>query len=165
MRVLHAGCGDAPLPSMPFGECEEVRLDIDSSVNPDVVANITDMGEIGQFDAAYCSHALEHLYPHQVSTALSEFFRVIKPGGYALLFVPDLEGLTPTDDVLFESACGPIASMDLFYGLRSALAELPHMAHHTGFTSATLQGALESAGFTVTMQRISNYNLAAIARK
>lgn len=150
---------------MPFGECEEVRLDIDPEVQPDVVASITDMGEIGEFDAAYCAHALEHLYPWQVVAALEEFYRVIKPGGYAMFFVPDLEGLTPSDEVLYECPCGPITAMDLFYGLQWALQENPYMAHHTGFTSATLKKQLEEVGFRVTTQRLSNHNLAAIAQK
>lgn len=166
MRVLHAGCGGAELPLMPFGKCDEVRLDIDPQSNADVIANITDMGDIGEFDAAYCSHALEHLYPHQVATALGEFFRVLKPGGYALLFVPDLEGVTPSEDVLYESPAGPITSMDLIYGWRAGIEQMPHMAHHTGFTSATLRSALESVGFApVTMLRTSCFNLVAIAMK
>lgn len=166
MRVLHAGCGSETLPPVPFGSCEEFRLDIDPAMKPDAVASITDMGDIGEFDAAYCCHALEHLYPHEVSKALAEFYRVLKPGGYALIFVPDMEGLTASEDVLYESPAGPITSLDLFYGLRTALATQPHMAHHNAFTSASLGKALTAAGFSsVTTKRLMFHNLLGVAKK
>lgn len=165
MRVLHAGCGNDTLPTQ-FAGCDEVRLDIDERVNPDVVANLVDMGDIGTFHTTYCSHALEHLYPHQVNKALKEFLRVLENDGYSIFFVPDLEGLTPTDEVLYESPGGPICAMDLFYGYRKALEEFPHMAHHTGFTADSLKTALLEAGFTsVITKRLLAHNLVAIARK
>ena len=165
MRVLHAGCGNEKLPSH-FANHEELRLDIDERVNPDVVANLVDMGDIGQFQTTFCSHALEHLYPHEVDKALKEFLRVLENDGYSIFLVPDLEGLTPNEEVLYESAGGPIRAMDLFYGYRKALAEFPYMAHHTGFTSESLKQALLNAGYTsVTTKRLENHNLVAIARK
>jgi SAM-dependent methyltransferase len=81
--LLHAGCGDTPRPAWAVG-FDEVRLDIDRRCNPDIVANITSLGDIGPFDALYSSHCLEHLYPHQVPVALAEFLRVLKPGGVLL---------------------------------------------------------------------------------
>jgi SAM-dependent methyltransferase len=39
-----------------------------------------------QFDAIYCSHVLEHI--HDDTKAMSELFRVLKPGGWAVLQVP-----------------------------------------------------------------------------
>jgi ubiquinone/menaquinone biosynthesis C-methylase UbiE len=38
------------------------------------------------FDAIYCSHVLEHVPEDQ--KAMQELFRVLKPGGWALLQVP-----------------------------------------------------------------------------
>lgn len=38
------------------------------------------------FDCIYCSHVLEHVPDDR--TAISEFFRVLRPGGWALLQVP-----------------------------------------------------------------------------
>jgi SAM-dependent methyltransferase len=149
-----------------MGVHEEFRLDIDPATNPDVVASITDMGDIGAFRSAYCCHALEHLYPHEVPIALGEFYRVLEPGGSLLLFVPDLEGLTPSDAVLYESPAGPITSWDLFYGMRSAIDSQPHMAHHTGFTAKTLELALLRAGFSrATTRRLIGFNLMALAEK
>lgn len=121
---------------------------------------MTDMGDIGPFDAAYCSHALEHLPPHDVARALSEFRRVLKPGAALIVVVPDLQGIEPTEAVVYESAAGPIAGLDMYYGLRSALAEYPHMAHRTGFVAATLAKALADAGLEqVGSQRLPHHNL------
>lgn len=137
-----------------------VRLDIDPRCEPDIVAGMTDLGNIGTFDVVYCCHALEHLFPHDVDTALREFLRVLAPGGIAILFVPDLEGVQPTDEVLFVSPAGPVAGLDLFYGCRARLPEQPYMAHRTGFVAQTLEAALTGAGFAkVTTQRLPCFNL------
>lgn len=164
--LLHVGCGGEPLPEWAQGKFDEVRLDIDERHSPDIVASMTDMGDIGPFNAILSSHSLEHLYPHEVAQALGEFRRVLVDGGYAVIFVPDLEDVRPTEEVLLDAPCGPITGLDMIYGLRSLLPHQPHMAHHTGFTSVTLQSALEAAGFSkVTTQRLSHYNLLAVAIK
>ena len=100
--VLHVGCGHNPLPAW-FAVFDEVRLDIDPSCEPDIIANMMSMGEIGPFDALYCSHALEHLYPHEVPVALAEFRRVLAPNSPVVVFVPDLEGISATDEPVYES--------------------------------------------------------------
>lgn len=127
---------------------------------------MTDMGDIGEFDSIYCSHALEHLMPHDVGVALGEFLRVLKPGAYAVVAVPDLEDVRPTEHVLYVSPCGPITGLDLMYGLRSALKDRPFMAHRNGFTAQTLEAAFQKAGFsTVHVKRMECFNLLCIAVK
>lgn len=161
MRVLHAGCGQEALPDY-FGKCEEVRLDANPEENPDIVASIDDLGEIGSFDVVFSSHVLEHLYPHQVPRALKEFMRVAKA---AVVIVPDLEGVAINEDVLYTSPVGPITALDLLYGLRSALAENPHMAHHTCFTGESLKAAMLEAGYAeVKIMPMECYGVMAIAK-
>jgi predicted SAM-dependent methyltransferase len=127
---------------------------------------MTDIGEVRPFDAIHCSHALEHLLPHEVPKALAEFYRVLKPEGFAVVFVPDLEGVQATEEVLFQAPCGPITGLDLLYGHRAALPTMPHMAHRTGFVAATLERALKDAGFgSVVVQRLDVYNLMGVAAK
>lgn len=163
--VLHVGCGGEGLPPWLDGYTE-TRLDIDEQHKPDIVASMVDMGDIGPFDMVYCSHALEHLYPQDAPKALAEFHRVLKPGGGAVVLVPDLEGVSATEEVLFEAPCGPITGLDLLYGFRPLLAAMPHMAHHNAFTSETLAAALREAGFAaVDVKRMEWHNLLGAGRK
>jgi len=165
LKLLHVGCGGEPMPDWAEGRYVETRLDISADHSPDIVASMTDMGDIGSFDAIYCSHALEHLAPHDAAKALSEFRRVLKPGGFAVILVPDLEGVEATDQVLFEAPCGPVSGLDLMYGLRSLLHVMPYMAHRTGFVSDTLKAAIEGAGMeAASLKRLPHYNLMAVAR-
>ena len=145
--LLHVGCGKTPPPTWLDG-FSEVRLDIDPSVQPDITASMLDLGAIGPFDALYSSHALEHLYPHEVLVALREFRRVLKPGGAVIVVVPNLEGIKATEDVVFVSPGGPISGLDMIYGMSGRVAENPYMAHHYGFVRETLQDVMEQAGFS-----------------
>ena len=163
MRVLHVGCAGETLPSW-FSSWAKVRLDIDERVCPDIVASMTDMGEIGKFDAIFSSHCLEHLYPHEVPVALREFKRVLLDDGFAMIFVPDLEGLTISDEVLYVSPAGPITALDLLYGLRSGVEATLHMAHHTGFTKSILEDSLKESGFAASkIDRLEDHNLSAVS--
>lgn len=161
--VLHVGCGRQPLPTWLDGY-EEVRLDIDPGVQPHIVASITELGDIGPFEALYASHCLEHLYPHDVPRALAEFRRVLKPGGLAVILVPDLEDVRPTEDVVYVSEGGPVCGLDMYYGMASLIAANPHMAHHCGFVTETLSDAISAAGFSSVEISRTNFNLLAMAR-
>lgn len=159
-RALHVGCGGHALPNWLPNKYEEVGLDINPNCNPDIVASFTDLGEIGTFDLVYSSHCLEHLTPSEVDRALRECYRVLNPKGALLLIVPDLEDVKPTNEVLFEAACGPVTGLDMYYGHAESVKTNPYMQHKTGFVKETLEQALSKAGFqTVVVNRINDYNL------
>ena len=176
--VLHVGCG-APAPGklpadiFPPSAWREVRLDIDAGVAPDIVASITDMAPIAEssVDAVWSAHNLEHLYAHEVLAALAEFRRVLKPDGFAVITLPDLQQVAAlvAQDRLIEPAylspAGPITPLDMLYGHRGAIAQgNGFMAHRTGFTARTLEEALRQAGFpTVQVVRDGHYALWATA--
>lgn len=141
-------------------------MDINPACEPDIVASMVDMGQVGPFDAIYCSHALEHLYPQDVPVALGEFLRVLKTGGHAIVFVPDLEDVQPTHEPVFVSAAGPISGHDMYYGYAPYVATNPHMAHHSGFVRETLQKAFDDAGFVRSeVIRMEVHNLMAAGVK
>ena len=155
--LLHVGCGQNPLPAWA-GHFTETRLDINPAVFPDFVADMRCLGDIGTYDAVLCIHALEHLHARDVPVALNEFRRVLNPGGTAIVFVPDLEGVQATDDVLFESPAGPISGLDLIYGFRKS--DNPFLQHKTGFVQSTLRQAIEDAGFSdVRVKRLANFDM------
>ena len=127
----------------------EIRLDIDPEVHPDFVASITDMHVIsdGAVDAVYSSHNIEHLHPHDVPLALQEMHRVLKPDGFTLIKLPDLQEVArhvaegKLEDPLYISPMGPIAPLDILFGHRPSLVGgNAFMAHRTGFTGAHTRG-------------------------
>ena len=159
-RVLMVGAGDDK--GEAWEGWEVVRLDIAPETKPDIIASMTDLGAIGPYEAVYCSHALEHLYPHEVHVALGEFHRVLVSGGMAMIVVPDLQDVAPTDDVL--PGMG-ISGLDMFYGNSREIPARPYMAHHCGFVADTLRCAMEAAGFSTKTIRMEKHNLMAIGTK
>ena len=61
-KLLHVGCGrltkSNTTPEFNTDKWSEIRVDIDESVNPDIVASLTDMSavESSSYDAVYSSH-------------------------------------------------------------------------------------------------------------
>lgn len=160
-QFLHVGCGskrkDRTTPGFNSPDWSELRLDIDSSVKPDLVGTITDMSAVGEasMDALFSSRNIEHLYAHEVPKALAEFKRVLKPGGFAVVTCPDLQSICAliAEGKLLEPAyvspAGPISPIDILFGHRTAMAAGNlYMAHRCGFTQKVLAGSLREAGFS-----------------
>lgn len=163
-HVLHVGCGGSFLPEW-LGPSKETRLDADPRCEPDVVADMRELGEIGPFDAVFCSHALEHLTLKEGDVALGEFRRVLREGGTLMIMVPDLQDVKPTQDVMYESPMGPITGHDMYYGYHCG-EENEFMRHKCGYVQETLQEKLEGAGFRlVSVKRIPGFNLLATGAK
>ena len=85
-NFLHVGCGPqnkSGLKGFSSSEWQEIRFDIDPNVNPDIQGTLTDMALVDSqsMDAIFSSHNIEHLFPHEIPIALSEFYRVLKPEG------------------------------------------------------------------------------------
>lgn len=157
---LHVGCGHYHKEQTTRGfnlpEWNELRLDINAAVNPDIVCSMVDMSAVADesVDALFSHHNIEHLYAHEVPLALAEFRRVLKPDGFVVIACPDLQSVCRliAEDKLTEPACmssvGPIAPIDMVYGHRAQLERgNPYMAHHCGFTEKTLVASLQQAGF------------------
>ncbi|WP_456769705.1 class I SAM-dependent methyltransferase [Bradyrhizobium sp. USDA 3650] len=175
--MLNAGSGPGPARRIARmtakADWEEVRLDIDPGVRPDVVGSISRLdASFGpqSFDAVWSSHVLEHLYAHEVYPALRQFHRVLKSDGFALIMSPDLEAVAQfivehgIAAVAYESPVGPIRPLDMLYGHTRSIEEGQHyMAHRTGFTPERLGNLLLSAGFPTVSVRSQDFEVCALA--
>lgn len=177
---LHVGCGpkrkNQTTPGFNRDDWNECRLDIDEKVNPDVVGTMTDMSLVAKasVQAVFSSHNIEHLYPHEVPQALSEFLRVLSDEGFVVITCPDLQSVCRlvADDKLTEPAyvspAGPIAPIDILYGHRPPMARGNlFMSHRCGFTKRVLSATLQAAGFksVAVMVRPECFDLWAVATK
>jgi ubiquinone/menaquinone biosynthesis C-methylase UbiE len=177
---LHVGCGPKHKDQTTRGFNQphwlEKRLDIDESVKPDVIGTMTHMPSVqsGSVDAIFSSHNIEHLYPHEVPLALTEFLRVLHEDGFLVVTCPDLQSVcslvaeNKLTDAAYESPAGPIAPLDILYGHRPSMARGNlYMAHRCGFTEKVLVATLQAAGFktVASMSRAKHFDLWALATK
>lgn len=159
--VLNVGGNSKAIPLPPhFAGFEHLLLDIDPRGNPDVLCDARNLTSLapGQFDAIYCSHNLEHYYRHDVPRVLAGFMHVLKEGGFAEIIVPDLQQVMKetlergldVEDVLYQSAIGPITVLDVLYGYGVEIERSGQdfFAHKTGFTPRSLMAVLQQAGFS-----------------
>lgn len=172
---INAGCGSPQNPRLPpfFRKWQQIRIDVDPGVQPDVVANIADLSVIpdGTADAVWSAHCVEHLFAYQVPMALAEFRRVLRETGFACIIVPDLQAIAhwiATDrlhETIYESAAGPVTAHDMLWGFGQAIASgNSAMAHHCGFTPTLFLECLKDAGFAeIVLRRKSNLELVALA--
>jgi SAM-dependent methyltransferase len=159
-RVLNVGGNDRKI-ALPrhFDGWEQVWLDIDPGVQPDVLCDARRLATLpgAEYDAVYCSHNLEHYHRHEVPKVLAGFHHVLKPDGFAHVRVPDLAELMRTvveksmdiDDVLYQSPAGPITVRDTIYGYSREIERSGNdfFAHKTGFTPKSLAAMLARCGF------------------
>jgi SAM-dependent methyltransferase len=173
---LNAGCGtfdDSRLPRF-FHKWQEIRVDVDASLKPDLVASIADLSAIpdASVDAVWSAHCVEHLFAYEVPRALGEFRRVLRKNGFACIIVPDLQAIAhwiATDrlhETIYQSTAGPVTAHDMIWGFGPAIAHgKTGMAHHCGFAPTLFLECLKRAGFgeIVLRRRRSGLELAGLA--
>lgn len=174
-RVLvNAGCGPADGSKLPayFDGWRHVRVDTDASVQPDILADLTDLSPIpdGSADAVWAAHCVEHLYEHQVPLALAEFRRVLRDDGFACVIVPDLQAMgsylsaDKLHEPVYQSAAGPVTPHDMIFGFGAAIAGgRPSMAHRSGFTPGMLQRCFRELPFAEVLLRRRGVQLELVA--
>ena len=118
-------------PKVARYETAEIR----ESTNPTHILNIEDIDlPDAQYDAVICNHVLEHVNDR---AALSELFRILKPGVKAYLTTPVIEGW----DARYENDdIETPADRTLHFGQRD----------HVRYYGADLRDRIGAAGFTVT---------------
>jgi hypothetical protein len=175
--VVNVGCGPPDANELPgyFDGWKKLRVDIDLSVQPDLVADLTDLSPIadGTAHAVWASHCVEHLYEYQVPVALAEFRRILRGDGFVCIIVPDLQTVANyvaadrLHEALYESPAGPVTPHDILFGFGPAIASgHESMAHRCGFTPTMLQRAFSRVSFAEVLlrRRAAQLELVAVAR-
>jgi len=158
--VLNAGAGYSALMDFAYAVDEfegwdEIRLDINPDTNAHIIGDIRQMKNIASnlFDAVFSCHTLEHIYTTNVPYALREFRRVLKPGGFVALYLPDFRKIAPIilgnrgEEILYEIHGNKIRAVDMIFGLEGAIINAPMMMHKTLFTKESITKKLTSARF------------------
>lgn len=176
-KLLNLGGDRVPPTNLPPvfkpGEWDVLRQGNKVETQPHVLADLWHMPTVAQetMDAVYSSHNLEMLYVHQAQLALAEFFRVLKPGGFAIVSVSDVQAVAAyvaegrLEGKLYDSAMGPVSPIDLLYGFRKDIEEGKREGHKCGFSAVTLARSLQKAGFTSVTVRREWINLWAVGFK
>ncbi len=175
--LVNVGCGPRNGNSLPayFANWQQLRVDVDPSVQPDILADLTDLSPIptSSADAVWASHCVEHLYEHQVALALAEFRRVLREDGFLCVIVPDLQTVAQyvaadrLHETLYQSPAGPVTPHDIFFGFGAAIASgRTSMAHRCGFTPSMLQRCFQGLPFgeVLLRRRSAQLELVAVAR-
>jgi len=175
-KVLNVGGNDKRIPLPPqYDGWEHVLLDIDPRGSPDIVCDARELSQLpgSEYDAIYCSHNLEHYYRHDGEKVLAGFRHVLKKDGFAHIRVPDIaevmrivvERKMDIDDVLYQSALGPITVLDVLYGYGVEIEQSGNdfFAHKTGFSQKSLYEMLIRCGFSEVFMNRSNHEIGAFA--
>lgn len=136
-----------------------VHVDIDPSVNPDLVADARALPyEDASVDEIFAGHVLEHFDWDEGQQALAEWKRVLRPGGKLGVVVPDFHEIARryianTGDVIewpegTQRAIRDLRTLnDVF--IYSYAQDSPH---RYCYDRRLLREALEAAGFVVTAE-------------
>lgn len=92
-------------------------LDIEEIYKPDIVGSVEEIPMDNEsIDSILCTQVLEHV-PHPTK-ALSEIFRILKPGGKALITVPQLNELHEEPRDFFRYTCFGLETLCKEQGFR-----------------------------------------------
>jgi predicted SAM-dependent methyltransferase len=123
----------------------------------DFVGNCTDLGRFAEGSVAeiYASQVLEHLgYQEELPRALSEFRRVLRPGGLAMLSVPDFEAICRLFGDPRATHADRILLMRMAFGGQLDRFDF----HYVGLTQDFLTEFLARAGFA-RFERVQRFGL------
>ncbi len=175
-KVLNVGGSSKAIPLPPeYAGWEHVLLDIDPKGMPDVVCDARQLSTLpaSTYDSVYCAHNLEHYHHHDAKKVLAGFAHVLKKDGFVYLRVPDIAEVMRTaldkkldiEDVLYQSAEGPISVRDVLYGFGAQIERSGNdfYAHKTGFTQKSLTAILLATGFKMIYSGCGNFEVIAFA--
>lgn len=132
---LHLGCGEIDHPGF---------VNVDGIDRPHVhhVQRIDLLKRFatGAADLIYCSHALEHFGHRHATRVLREWYRVLSPGGWLCLSVPDFDAMVGMYDH---------SNHDMGHIIQPLFGaqDYPFNFHYNAFNEASLKALLLKVGF------------------
>jgi predicted SAM-dependent methyltransferase len=155
-------------------EWNEVRVDMDAAVNPDLVSSLHHIPAIpdASVQGVWIGHVLQRLSFPEASAVIVEAMRMLKDGGELLVAVPDMQ-LAATylangegEAEVFHAPAGAITAIDMLFGFQKLIAKgETARIHKSGYTA-------ESLGNFLRVQSVCNihvqrhpYDLVALGRK
>ncbi len=118
-------------------------VDIDPTMKPDIVADITKMNVVGSdtCEEVVAGHVLEHIDWPDSFLAFSEFARVLQKGGVLKVAIPDLGALIR----MMLAGDSAFHVVGLVYGVGGRINRFEQ--HRYGFTIGMIVDILETLGF------------------
>lgn len=134
-------------------------LDIEDRPEVDFIGDAADLSQFADesVDAIYASHVLEHFYHslnNELIKTLTEWHRVLKPGGQLLLSVPDLQTVCW---LFLNPNLMPMEKHYLMCVMFGGQTN-PYDVHKVGFDADILALYLNEVGFS-DMEPVSEFNL------
>lgn len=133
-------------------------FDVLSGAHVDHVGNALDLGrfETATFVELYASHVLEHFnYSDQLLPALTEWHRVLRPGGVLRLSVPDLDILA---HLLLQRRAFDVNQRFQIMRMIFGGQKDEHDHHRVGLNHDFMAAYLEQSGY-VNLQRVTRHGL------
>lgn len=136
-----------------------LRVDAREDTNPDYRCDVRNLPfGSGSFDLVFSSHVLEHFGRHEWKDVLTEWLRLVKPTGKAIIVVPNIAWAAhrmAVDRIIDTDV------LNVLYGSQS----YPLDFHKTGFTPEILTEAMNENGFEVASIQTEYYNLVVEAKR
>jgi tetratricopeptide (TPR) repeat protein len=154
-KRLNLGCGNRPVPGY-------VNVDVFKGEIGDEVFELDNIPYLDNtIEAIHSEHALEHVVFDRAERAIKEWYRVLKPGGEVILYMPDFERCcqsylaAPLEDPFFMKTRAWFKAT--VYGIQKGQAGEPDDAqvHKCGFSKQEIRLVMERNGFVV--DSVENY--------